>query len=403
MHMNNIINLKAIKKDFPLLANSKIVYLDNAATTQKPKAVINAIKRFYERENANIHRGLYDLSVKATEKYEEARRIVAEFINAGKNEIIFTRSATESINLLANSLPKLFNGKDEIVLSEMEHHSNLVPWQETAKRFGLKLKFIRVNKNYELSLIDAKRKITNKTAIVSVAHVSNAFGTINDIRNIIKLARKKNAIVVIDAAQSAPHMRIDVNKLDCDFLTFSGHKIYGPTGIGILYGKAELLNKMPPFQFGGDMIKSVTLEKTIFDDPPGKFEAGTQNIAGSIGLGEAIKYINKIGMKNIEKYEKSLLKYAFKKLNNVRGITLYAPLDGVGIISFNLEGIPPHDLASLLNDNGISVRAGHHCCMPMMSNLGIAGTARVSLSFYNTKEDIDSLIEGLNAARKIFK
>lgn len=406
MTLNNAI-VKKLKKDFPIFRNNKdLIYLDNASTTQKPRQVIGAIKKFYETSNANIHRGIYKLSQKATEKYEESKKIVAEFLNCKAEEIIFTRSTTEAINLLSYTLSSILpTEKNEILLSEMEHHSNLVPWQQLAKRNKMKLEFIKVKNNFTLDMADAKRKITNKTAILSVTHVSNTLGTVNPVKELIKIAKKKNVLTVIDAAQSVPHMKVDVKDLDCDFLAFSGHKILGPTGVGVLYGKKELLERLHPFNFGGDMIKSVSFERAEWNTVPEKFEAGTQNIAGAIGLTQGIKYFKKIGVKNIEKYEKELIRYLLKEIKNVKGIEIYNPVKNtLGILSFNLKGVHPHDVASLLDDYNIAVRAGHHCTMPLMKTLKIphGGTVRVSFYFYNTKEDIDKFVKALKEINKRF-
>lgn len=387
---------KKLKKDFPIFKNNKnLIYFDNASTTQKPKQVIDSIKKFYETSNANIHRGVYKLSQKATKEYEESKKIVAEFINASKDEIIFTRSTTEAINFLSYTLPS-FKGKNEIVLTEMEHHSNLVPWQQLAKRKKMHLKFIKMKSDFTLDMADAKRKITNKTAILSVVHVSNSLGTINPVKKIIRMAKKKNAITIVDAAQSVGHMKVDVKDLDCDFFAFSGHKILGPLGIGVLYGKRHLLEKLQPFNFGGGMIKFVSLESAEWNTIPEKFEAGTQNIAGAVGLAEAIKYLKKIKIVNIEKYEKKLIKYLLKKIKKIEKIEIYNSMKNTaGILSFNIKGIHSHDIASLLDDYNIAVRAGHHCTMPLMKKLKISGTARVSFYFYNTKADIDKFVKAL--------
>ncbi len=376
--------------------------MDNAATTQKPKQVLDAITKFYKSSNANIHRGVYSLSEEATELYENSRRIVAKFVNAKKEEIIFTKNTTDSINMLSYILDSIISkGKNEIVLTEMEHHSNLIPWQQLAKRKGWKLKFIKLNDDFTLDLEDAKSLISNKTAIVSVSHVSNSLGTVNPVEGIVKLSRKKGAISIIDAAQSAGHMKIDVKKLDCDFLAFSGHKMLAPFGIGVLYGKKNLLDKINPFEFGGGMIKKVSLNFAEFAETPQKFEAGTPNVAGAIALAKSIKYLENIGMNNIENWEKELTKYAVKKLNKVE---VYCNKDNYsGIISINVNGIHPHDVASILNDFGVCVRAGHHCNMPLMKKLGISGTIRVSFYFYNTFEDIDKLIEGIKKVKEKFE
>lgn len=398
-----------LRKDFPILRTKmngkRIVYLDNAATTQKPKQVIQAIKEFYEKDNANIHRGIYTLSEQATQKYEDAKKTVAGFINAQPNEIIFTRSTTESLNLLAFTLLEIINGRNEIVLTEMEHHANLVPWQQVAQRKGWTLKFIKMKDDFTLDYEDAKNKITEKTAIVSVGHVSNALGTINDVELLCKQAHEKGAFFIVDAAQSAPHMPIDVKTIGCDFLAFSGHKMCGPTGIGVLFGRKELLEKMPPFNTGGDMIRKVTYENAEWNDVPMKFEAGTPNIAGAVGLSAAIAYLKKIGMKNIEAHEKELMKYVLEKIKTVKNMTLYnAGIENSsGILSFNLNNIHAHDVAAVMSDEGICIRGGHHCAMPLMGKLGIAGTVRASFYCYNTTKDIDRFIKALKKIQKLFR
>lgn len=397
---------KKLKKDFPIFrAHPKLIYLDNAATSQKPKQVIEAIKNFYETSNANIHRGLYRLSEKATEEYEKSRRVIADFINAEAEEIIFTKNTTDSMNFLSYSLESAIpNGKTEILLTEMEHHSNLIPFQQLAKRKNLKLKFIKIKKDLILDLEDAKNKITDKTAILSFTHVSNSLGVVNPARELINLAKKHDAITIVDAAQSVPHMKVDVKDLGCDFLAFSGHKILGPMGIGILYGRKKLLAQIPPFEFGGGMIKSVSLENAEFAETPEKFEAGTPNVEGAIGLAEAVKYLGRIGMENIESWEKRLSKYAFEKLSKIEGLKIYsAEKNGSGIISFNLQNIHPHDVSSLLDDYEICVRAGHHCNMPLMKKLGLIGTIRISFYLYNTFEDIDKLASALREIKEKFK
>lgn len=395
-----------LKPQFPIFKNKKLIYLDSAATSQKPEVVINRIKQFYEKENANIHRGVYDLSEKATQEYENARKTIAKFINASEKEIIFTRSTTESINLLASTLKAIISSeRDEIVLSEMEHHSNIVPWQRVAKRFNMKLKFIKINQNFELDYEDAKQKITSKTAIVSVTNISNVTGTINNIELIANIAKSNGALSIIDAAQSIAHKKIDVKKINCDFLVFSGHKMYGPLGIGILYGKYELLKKLPPYNLGGDMIKQVSFESSTFQEPPQKFEAGTQNIGGAIALGEAVKFMEKTNLHKIERYESELKDYAIFQLKSLNNIIIYAPKNKSNhsnIISFNLKEIHAHDVASILNDYQICIRGGHHCCMPLMNKLGISGTARISLAIYNTKSDIDKLITAIKKCQEVF-
>ncbi|MBS3080199.1 cysteine desulfurase [Candidatus Pacearchaeota archaeon] len=395
-----------VKKEFPIFkSNPGLVYLDNAATSQKPKTVIESLKNFYEKENANIHRGVYTLSEVATEKYEESRKIIARFINANPEEIIFTKNTTESLNLLSYTIQELIEkGKNEIILTEMEHHSNLVPWQQMAKRNNFKIKFIPI-KNFELDYDKAQELITEKTALLSITHVSNVFGTINSIDKLIGIAKVNNVLTIIDAAQSIQHISVDVKKLNCDFLVFSGHKMFGPTGIGILYGKKELLEKLSPFMTGGGMIEKVSYEKASWNEIPLKFEAGTQNIGGVIALGEATNYLEKIGINNIREHEKELLEYALDKLNEIKNIEIYNPGKdkSLSVISFNIKEIHPHDVASILNDYNIAIRAGHHCCMPLMKKLNIPGTCRISLSIYNTKEDIDSLINGLKKVQEVFK
>ncbi|MBI4116188.1 SufS family cysteine desulfurase [Candidatus Pacearchaeota archaeon] len=405
MTINNS-TAKKLKDDFPIFKNNKnLVYLDNAATTQKPKVVIEKIKEFYENSNANASRGIYSLAEKATEEYEKARKIAADFIDASSEEIIFTKNATDSINSIAYSLESAIpNGRDEILLTEMEHHSNLIPWQQLAKRKNMKLRFIKIKSDFTLDMEDAKSKITEKTAIVSFVHVSNALGTLNDAKAIANLAKTKNAFSIIDATQSVPHMKVDVKNIDCDFLVFSSHKMLGPAGIGILYGKKELLEKIPPFSFGGGMIKSVSYENAEFAELPEKFEAGTQNIADASALGEAIRYLEKIGIENISSWEKQLLGYALEKLKKMKGVEIYNPgiENSSGIISFNIKGIHPHDAASLFDSFGIAVRAGHHCCMPLMKKLGLQGTIRISFYLYNAFEDIDKLIEAIKKIKEKF-
>ena len=393
--------------NFPIL-NQKInkkrlVYLDNAATTQKPIEVINAIKEFYEKDNANVHRGLHELSLRSSIQYENAHKSVAEFINANEEEIIFTSGTTESINLLANSFEQILKPNDEIVVTEMEHHSNFIPWQQLAIRKKLKLKIIPLKKDLSLDLNIAKKLITKKTKIVAITHISNSLGTINPIKEIIINAHKNNSLTIIDAAQSISHTKINVKNLDCDFLAFSGHKIFAPTGIGVLYGKKHLLEKLQPSKFGGGMIKEVTIKNSTWNDLPWKFEAGTPNISGAIGLQKAIEFVNNIGINNIEKHNQELTKYAISKLKNIPGITLYTPKNQGPIISFTLKNIHPHDVSEILNLEGIATRAGNHCTMPLMNKLKIQGTNRISFQIYNTKEDIDILIKAINKVQEVFK
>lgn len=397
-----------LKKDFPIFNNRNISYLDSGATTQKPKQVIDAVQNFYEKYNANIHRGAYLLSIEATEIYEETRSKIAKFINAKyPEEIIYSKNATESLNLIAYSYG-LDNLKkdDEVVLSIMEHHSNLVPWQMVAKKTGSKLNYMYINENYEISDEEIESKITDKTKIVGITHVSNVLGTINNVKKIIKYAHKKGAVVVVDASQSIPHMKIDVQDLDADFLVFSGHKMLAPLGIGVLYGKREILNKMNPFIYGGDMIEYVYEQDTTFAPLPNKFEAGTQNVEGVVGLGSAIDYILELGYDKIQKKESKVVAYARQELSNLNFLTLYlTPNENnhSSVISFNIKGVHPHDVASILDTEGVCVRSGNHCAQPLMRFLRIDSTCRASFYFYNTKEDVDRLVKALNKAYGMFK
>ena len=400
--------IEEIKKDFPLLENRDIAYLDSGATTQKPKEVIEAIKKYYENSNANPHRGAYSLSIEATEQYENTRTKIAEFINAKhREEIIFSKNATESLNLIAYSYG-MDNLKkdDEVVISIMEHHSNLVPWQKVTKATGSKLNYMYINENYEISDEEIERKITDKTKIVGITHVSNVLGTINNVKKIIKYAHKKGAIVIVDASQSIPHMKIDVQDLDADFLVFSGHKMLAPLGIGVLYGKREILNNMTPFLMGGDMIEYVYEQETTFAPLPNKFEAGTQNVEGVIGLGAAIDYIQKIGYDKIQEKENEIISYARQELAKLDYLTLYLTPNAQNhssVISFNIKGVHPHDVASILDSENVCVRSGNHCAQPLMRFLGIDSTCRASFYFYNSKEDVDRLVSALNKAYKMFE
>ena len=396
------------KDEFPILQERKISYLDSGATTQKPQCVIDAIESYYKECNANPHRGAYSLSIEATEKYESTREKIAKFINAkNREEIIFSKNATESLNLIAYSYGvDNLKKDDEAVLSIMEHHSNLVPWQYVTKKTNSKLKFMYINKDYELSKEEIESKITDKTKVVGITHVSNVLGTINNVKEIIKYAHKKGAIVIVDASQSIPHMKIDVQDLDADFLVFSGHKMFAPLGIGVLYGKKELLNKMTPFLMGGDMIEYVYEQNTTFAPLPNKFEAGTQNVEGVIGLGSAIDYIEKIGYKEIQNVEEAITKYAVNELSKLDFLELYITphLENHStVISFNIKGVHPHDVASILDSNGVCVRSGNHCAQPLLRYLGMDSTCRASFSIYNTKEDVDNLVEALKKAYKMFE
>mgnify|MGYP001124795150 FL=1 len=394
MEINNM------KKDFPLLENENITYLDSGATTQKPIQVIKAVEEFYQKYNANPHRGAYSLSVEATEQYENTRTKIAKFINAKhREEIIFSKNATESLNLIAYSYG-LDNLKkdDEVVISIMEHHSNLVPWQKMTKQTGSKLNYMYINENYEITDEEIESKITDKTKIVGITHVSNVLGTINNVKKIIKYAHKKGAVVIVDASQSIPHMKIDVQDLDADFLVFSGHKMLAPLGIGVLYGKREILNKMTPFLMGGDMIEYVYEQDTTFAPLPNKFEAGTQNVEGVIGLGAAIDYIENLGYDKIQEIEHEVISYARQELSKLDYLTLYTTPNEENhssVISFNIKGVHPHDVASILDSEGVCVRSGNHCAQPLMRFLGIDSTCRASFYIYNTKEDVDYLVNNL--------
>ena len=400
--------VEEIKKDFPLLENSKIAYLDSGATTQKPNKVIEKVEEFYKKYNANPHRGAYSLSVEATSYYEETRKKIAKFINSPSQEqIIFTKNATESLNLIAYSYGmENLKKDDEITISIMEHHSNLVPWQKVSKVTKSKLNYIYLDGNYELDNEQIKSKITSKTKIVGITHVSNVLGTINNVKEIIKYAHKKGAIVVVDASQSIPHMKIDVQDLDADFLVFSGHKMLAPLGIGVLYGKREILNKMTPFLMGGDMIEYVYEQETTYAPLPNKFEAGTQNVEGVVGLGAAIDYIQNIGYDKMQELEKDVLAYARQELSKLDFLTLYMTpneKNHSSVISFNIKGVHPHDVASILDSEGVCVRSGNHCAQPLMRFLGIDSTCRASFYIYNTKDDVDKLVKALDKAYNMFK
>ena len=398
------------RRDFPILEQTvrgkPLVYLDNAATAQKPRRVIEALDEYYRDYNSNIHRGVHTLSEQATEAYEGARKKIQTFINAASHqEIIFVRGTTEGINLVAQSYGRSrLQPGDEIIISAMEHHSNIVPWQLVCEQTGAILKVIPINDAGELEMDEYQRLLSDKTRIVAVVHISNALGTINPIAEITAQAHAAGAVVVIDGAQAAPHTRLDVADLDCDFYTFSGHKLFGPTGIGVLYGKQALLDAMPPYHGGGDMIKMVTFEKTLYNDLPYKFEAGTPYIAGVIGLGAAVEYVNDVDLDRIQDYEHELLEYATRAAASVPGLRLIGTAaQKAGILSFVLDGIHPHDLGTILDHDGIAIRTGHHCAMPVMERYGIPATARASFAFYNTAEEVDTLITGIGKARNIFK
>ena len=397
-----------LRKDFDIIKNDDIAYLDSGATTQKPKYVIDAIKHYYEYDNANPHRGAYKLSIKATEVYDEAREKVKNFINAKDvREIVFTRNATESINLIAYSygLNNIKKG-DKIVISIMEHHSNLVPWQMVAKKTGATLEYIYTDENGYLKQEDIEKKIVPGVKMVGITQVSNVLGTINPVKEIVKKAHEVGAVAIVDASQSAPHMKVDVQDLDADFLVFSGHKMLSPLGIGVLYGKEDILDKMSPFLFGGDMIEYVYEQETTFAEVPTKFEAGTQNVEGAVGLGAAIDYLNKIGMDNVEKIEKEVLSYAMEELQKLDFITIYGPKElenHAAVISFNVNKVHPHDVASVLDSENVCIRSGNHCAQPLLRYMGLDSTCRASFYIYNTKEDVDRLIKALKKTRDIFK
>ncbi|TLP70522.1 cysteine desulfurase [Maribacter sp. ACAM166] len=403
-------NSQKLRQDFPILskkANGKpLVYLDSGATAQKPKQVIDAISNYYQSQNANIHRGVHQLSQEITIAYENARATIQKHLNAAvSHEIIFTSGTTESINLVANSFGKKYiNASDEIIISEMEHHSNIVPWQVLCEEKGAVLKVIPINENGELRIDEYKKLLCSKTRIVAVTHVSNTLGTINPVKEIIALAHEKSIPVLIDGAQAVPHMKVDIQALDADFYCFSGHKVFGPTGVGILYGKEKWLNKIPPYKVGGGIIKTVTFEKTEYADLPLKFEAGTPHIGGGIGLAAAIDYVNEIGLENIGAYEHELLEYATLKLLAIEGLRIIGTAkEKASVISFVIEEVHPLDVGTILDKQGIAVRTGHHCTQPLMEHFGLPGTIRVSLVFYNTKEEIDVLVNGIQKAIKMLR
>jgi cysteine desulfurase / selenocysteine lyase len=397
-----------MKQDFPIferkIKGKPLIYLDSTATTQKPQKVIDAVVNYYKNYNSNIHRGVYKIAEEATIAYEEAHEKVASFINASQEEIIFTRNTTESLNLLAYILTQDLRENDEILLSEIEHHSNLVPWQQLAKAKKLKLKFLKLQKDGTLEI--DKKLFTSRTKIVSVAHVSNSLGTINPVKEIIKLAHDVNAIAIVDAAQSVPHMKVDVQEIDCDFLAFSGHKMFAPMGIGVLYGKTKFLETMKPFLYGGDMIKEVSFENTKFNDLPWKFEAGTPNVEGAIGLSAAIDYINSIGIEKINEHQKELVNYALEKLKEVPEIKIYGPVNPenrCAIISFTIDNLHAHDISSVLDNYGIAVRGGHLCAMPTMKLLKVDSVTRISFHVYNTKDDVEKLADSLKKVIEVLK
>ncbi len=409
-----MLDTQKIRSDFPILKrkiNGKLlIYLDSTASSLKPQPVIEAMDEYYTKFGVNIFRGLYKLSQEATEAYEEARRKVASFIGAKNEEVIFVRNTTEAVNLVAFSWGMAnLDKKSEIICTVMEHHSNFIPWQQLAKNKGALIKYLDIDSEGKLPEVEEiKKEISDKTKLIALTHVSNVLGTINPIREISRAVKKinPNCLVFVDAAQSVPHLSVDVSSLGCDFLAFSGHKMLGPVGIGVLWGKKELLDKMPPYQYGGEMISEVGFEQTTFAESPAKFEAGTPNIAGAIGLGAAVSYLEKIGMENVREHEQFLAAYALKQLGQVSNLTIYGPKKAEergGVIAFNVLGIHPHDLAQILDEDNLCLRSGQHCAMPLHQRLGISASCRVSFYVYNTREEIDQLIKGIKKAQKIFK
>jgi cysteine desulfurase/selenocysteine lyase len=403
-----MMDMKEVRKLFPILnqeVNGKpLVYLDSAATSQKPLPVIEALDNYYRQYNSNVHRGVHTLGTKATDAYEGAREKVRKFINAkSTQEIIFTRGTTTALNTVAASYGRAnLREGDEIVITYMEHHSNIIPWQQVAKHTGATLKYIPLQEDGSISLEDVEKTVTSNTKIVSVVQVSNVLGAINPIKQIAQIAHRNGAIMVVDGAQSAPHMKIDVQDLDCDFLAFSGHKMCGPTGIGVLYGKKALLEKMEPVEFGGEMIDFVGLYESTWKELPWKFEGGTPIIAGAIGLGAAIDFLEQIGLDNISAHEHKLAQYALEQLSAIDGLTIYGPKERAGLVTFNIDGVHPHDVATVLDAEGIAVRAGHHCAQPLMKWLNVSATARASFYLYNTEEDIDQLVAALKKTKEYF-
>jgi len=402
-------DVERIRADFPILHQQvhghPLVYLDNAATTQKPRQVIDALIRYYECDNANIHRGVHALSQRATDKYEQARKTAQEFLGAEDcREIIFVRSTTEAINLVAQTYARQnLRPGDEVLITAMEHHSDIVPWQMICEEKQAKLRVAPINEAGELCLDEFERLLTGRTKLVAVAHLSNALGTINPVRQMIAMAHAKNIPVMVDGAQAAPRLPVNVRELDCDFYAFSGHKIYGPTGIGVLYGKLALLESMPPYQGGGDMISSVAFERTVYNKVPHKFEAGTPDISGPIGLKAALDYVSRLGIENIERYENQLLEYATNRISAMAGIKLIGTAKHkAGVLSFVMEGVHPHDIGTILDQQGIAIRTGHHCAQPVMERYGIPATARASFGLYNTKEEIDALASGIQKVQEVF-
>jgi len=403
------LDVEQIRRDFPILDQTihgkRLVYLDNAATSQKPRAVIDAIVRYYQHDNANIHRGVHTLSMRATEAHDEARETVRHFIQAADaSEIVFVRGATEAVNLVAETYGRAnVSAGDEVLITAMEHHSNIVPWQMLCEEKGARLRVAPMNDAGELELDAFEKLLSPRTRLVAVAHVSNALGTVNPVRKIVQLAHAHDVPVLVDGAQAVPHLPVDVQALGCDFYAFSGHKVYGPTGIGVLYGKEEVLAEMPPYQGGGDMISSVTFEKTTYNVVPYKFEAGTPDIAGAIGLGAALNYVMGLGMDRVAAHEHELLEYATEVVGGLPGVRLIGTAkERAGALSFTLDHVHPHDLGTILDREGVAIRTGHHCAQPVMDRFGIPATARASFAVYNTKEDVDALAKGIRAAREVF-
>jgi cysteine desulfurase / selenocysteine lyase len=403
------LDVERLRRDFPILSQrvrgKALVYLDNAATSQKPRPVVEAVSRFYTAENANIHRGVHYLSERATVAYDAVRERVARFVNAAlPSEIVFTRGTTEGINLVAQSWARnRLRPGDEILITEMEHHSNIVPWHLVAEQTGASVRAIPLTDAGELDLAGFDRLLTDRTRLLAVTHVSNALGTINPVRWIVARARERGVVTVVDGAQSAPHLPVDVQALGCDFFAFSGHKVFGPTGVGVLYGRAELLEAMPPWQGGGDMIETVTLERSTFASPPARFEAGTPMIAEVIGLGAALEYVESVGHAAIGAWEEELLGYATERVRELDGVRLIGTArEKAAVLSFVMDGIHPHDVGAVLDDDGIAIRAGHHCAQPVMRRFGVPATARASFAFYNTRDDVDALVRGLLRVRTVF-
>ena len=402
-------DVERVRRDFPILSREvngkRLVYLDNAATSQKPRAVIDALVRYYEQENANIHRGVHYLSQHATEEYERARKTVQEFLKAQDvSEIIFVRSATEAINLVAQTYGRRHVGSgDEVLVTAMEHHSNIVPWQILCEEKGATLRVAPMNEQGELMLEEFGDLLTARTKLVAAPHVSNALGTINPIERMVQMAHSRNIPVLVDGAQAVPHMAVDVQSLDCDFYAFSGHKVFGPTGIGILYGKSRLLETMPPYQGGGDMISSVTFEKTLYNKLPYKFEAGTPNIEGAIGLGAALEYLMNLGLDGVAAHEHDLLAFGTERISALPGVRLVGTAkEKASVLSFIMENVHPHDVGTILDQEGIAVRTGHHCAQPVMDRFGIPATTRASFALYNTREEVDALVRGIEKVREVF-